>query len=204
MKAGEMLIDFALFVALIVFSISCFVYFILGDRFDLILEFLRSLILFSFFGVLLAFKLKSNEKRKKKKERDGNLEMELWFSFMDKAKSEYFLYSLPIIIIVLPILYGSGLDIFDVLKALVIFALSYSWQRLLFTKKGSYDKQGITVKINYTDKIKGDIMVFSLPLIMILLPSIFLVPLSNLDLVQAALVFVIAVVWQQFLFSKQE
>ncbi|HMB65979.1 MAG TPA: hypothetical protein VKO42_03805 [Patescibacteria group bacterium] len=204
MKAGEMLIDFALFVALIVFSISCFVYFILGDRFDLILEFLRSLIPFSFFGVLLAFKLKSNEKRKKKKERDGNLETELWFSFMDKAKSEYFLYSLPIIIIVLPILYGSGLDIFDVLKALVIFALSYSWQRLLFTKKGSYDKQGITVKINYTDKIKGDIMVFSLPLIMILLPSIFLVPLSNLDLVQAALVFVIAVVWQQFLFSKQE
>lgn len=204
MKAGEMLIDFAIFVTLIVFSISCFVYFILGDRFDLILEFLRSLIPFSFFGVLLAFKLKSNKKKKKKKERDGNMEMELWLSFMDKAKSEYFLYSLPTIIIVLPIIYGSGLDIFDILKAIAVFALSYSWQRLLFTKKGSYDKQGITIKINYTDKIKGDIIVFSLPLIMILIPSTFLVPLSNLDLFQAALVFIAAATWQQFLLSKQE
>lgn len=203
MTAKELILDFITLLFIIFLGVFSLVYFVLGDKFHLVLEFLRALIPLSFFGLLLAFKLRTNEKRKKKRESEGNLEMELWLSYIDKAKSEYFLYSLPVVLIFIPVVSTGTLDIFDVLQAGTCFALAYLWQRSLFRKKGEYDKKGITIKINYSDKIKGDALAFSLPIITLLLPSIFLTPLDKYDIAQAIVVFMIAVFWQYFIFSKE-
>lgn len=203
MTAKDLFIDFLNLVFLISLIIFSLFYFVLEDNFHLALKFLRSLIPLSFFGLMLAFRLKLNEKRRKKKEREGGLEMELWLSYMDKAKSEFFLYSLPITILFIPMAFTMTANILDILQALTVFVLAYLWQRILFIKRGSFDREGISIKLKYSDKIKGDVLTFSLPLIVLLLPSIFLIPLDVCDIAQATTVFLISVFWQFFLFSKE-
>lgn len=202
MRAKDIFLDFLNLLFLIFLIISSLVYFILGDNFEQVIKIMKALTPLSFFGLLIAFKLRMNKKRKNKKEREGNLTMELWFCYGDKAKSEYFLYSLPLVLLIIPVIRGHLPEITDILKALAVFGGGLWWHRHLFITKGESQKNGISVYMSYIDKIKGDVVIFFFPVIVILISAVFSV-VGIMDLVQAALVLILGILWQQFLLSKE-
>jgi len=133
--AKDILIDFINFIfAVIVIGLSI-IYFIAGDNFDNFRRLLESLAPLAVLGVIFLINLKLWREKAKKKEREGNMDVTLRLTFIDKLKSDIFLFLLPAVSLSLAFIINKVVGITDIVVALAVFAVAYFWQKWLFSKE---------------------------------------------------------------------
>ena len=135
MSAKDLLITFINTVFLIIVVGLTIVYFIAGDNFLVFKQIMESLVPFGCFGLLFLVNLRFWRQDAKKKEREGNLEVTLHLTFVDKLKSDIFLFSLPVVLMGIAFAANGKVGLADVLEALMVFIIAYLWEKWLFSKE---------------------------------------------------------------------
>jgi hypothetical protein len=133
--AKDLLIDFINFsFAVIIIGLSI-LYFIAGDNFENFRRVLESLVPFGGLAVLFLVNLKFWREKAKKKEREGNMEITLQLNFFDKLKSDFVLFLLPAVILLIAFAANKKISLTDIFEALAVFIIAYLWQKWLFGKE---------------------------------------------------------------------
>jgi hypothetical protein len=133
--AKDILIDFINFVFAIIIIGLAILYFIAGNNFDNFRHFLESLAPLAVLAVIFLINLKLWRAKAKKKEREGNLDLNLRLNFVDKLKSDIFLFLLPAAVLLIAFIVNKIVGVTDILEALAVFAIAYFWQKWLFSKE---------------------------------------------------------------------
>lgn len=85
----------------------------------------------------------------------------------------------------------------------IIFLIKLKLGRSDLSKRKREDNMTVTLYLTYFDKIKSNIIVFSLPIIICLLAFFINKKVGVIDVMQASIAFIIAYVWQESLFKKE-
>lgn len=133
--AKDIFIDFLNFVFGIVIVGLSILYFIAGDNFENFKRTLESLIPFGFLGIFFLVNLKLWREKAKKKEREGNMDITIRLTFIDKLKSDLVLFIVPATILLIAFFVKKRLGLIDVFEASSAFAIVYIWQKWLFSKE---------------------------------------------------------------------
>ncbi len=130
-----MLIDFLNMVFAIMLISGTIIYVVSGDNFEKLSALIQSLSPIGFFGVALMTILKFRRVQFRKRERDINLDLVLKLSFSDKMFADLISFSLPLVIILLPLFKYGQIFLLDLIQALVVLACLLLWHKYLFSKE---------------------------------------------------------------------
>jgi hypothetical protein len=119
-----------------------------------------------------------------------------------------------IAIIICTIIYFTTGDNFENFKRLMeslvpfaililIFMVNWRLWRQTARKRESEGNMGITLEMTYMDKLKGDLVVFTLPAAVLLIAFLSDKHVGATAVLEAVAVFVIAYLWQKWLFGKE-
>jgi putative flippase GtrA len=133
--AKDMIIDFINFSFGVIIIGLVILYFIAGDNFENFKRFMETLAPFIGLAILFLINLKMWRLRARKKEREGNLEITLQLAYFDKLKSDFFVFLLPISLLLISRFSNGRITLTDIVEALVIFILAFFWQKWLFGKE---------------------------------------------------------------------
>ena len=196
--AYEMAIDFIATALMIVMSVFCFFYFILGNRMGLAEDIARFFAVVSIFGILFIYSAKV-EKNKAKKDicKESLDDIIVYFSRIDKVKNLAIIFLQIAIILSLAAIDGAINNI-DGLQVFLFFIFSFLWHLYIFRKR---DGSQIMYATNY-DKIKDRVFVFFLP-IMVIGVAIFCKKIDIIDQLQALSVFLLQYFWHKYLIRKK-
>jgi|GEM_PF-1180590 hypothetical protein len=135
MTAKDLMIDFINLVFTIIIIGLAIIYFIAGDNFENFKKILESLAPLGLLMILFLINLKFWQEKAKKKQREGNMEIILRLNFFDKLKSDFIVFSMPTIILLIAFFARGQVDLFDLIEALIVFVLAYLGQKWLFSKE---------------------------------------------------------------------
>jgi hypothetical protein len=135
MSAKDILIGFINFIFAILVVFGAIFYFISGDNFVTFRHILESLAPFALLALVFLINFKFWREKAKKKEREGNLDLTLRLTFIDKFKSDVFLFLLPVVSLAIAFIVNRGIGKTDILSASAIFIIAYLWQKWLFSKE---------------------------------------------------------------------
>jgi len=135
MTAKDLFIDFINFIFLIIIVGLTIIYIIAGDNFLVFKQIMESLAPFGALGILFLVNFRFWREKSKKKEREGNLEITLHLTFVDKLKSDVFIFSLPAVLMGIAFVANGKVGPADVLEALTVFIVGYLWEKWLFGKE---------------------------------------------------------------------
>lgn len=200
MKAREMIFDFLNDSFLLVISLFFFFYFFLGGRLEQASALVKMFIPLAIFLLFLLIKTKFNARRYRKYKNEFNLDQKVcYLTDSDKIKDAVVVLSLPAVMLGFTAL-DKYVDIIDILQASAVFIVSYAWHLKIFRPKDEY---GELVYITNSDKIKDEVIIFLLPVIVIAITLLF----GRIDLVdnfQAVSVFVVMHFWRLILFKNRK
>jgi hypothetical protein len=137
MKAKEIFFDFIHHAITLVIIGFIIIYFIAGDRFGTFIEVMRSLIPIGIFGLIFLIMLKIHRIKTKKdrlSDKEDDTEIVLYLNYFDRLKSDVFIFSLPIIILLISLFKDREVNKTDIFQATAAFLLMYLWQKFLFRK----------------------------------------------------------------------
>jgi hypothetical protein len=135
LTAKDLLIDFINFIFFLVIVGFCILYFIAGDNFNVFRLVLESLVPFGVLGAFFLINLKFWRQKARKKEREGNLGIILELNFIDKLKSDLFLFVLPVAVLAIAFAARGRVGAVDISAGGAVFAIAYFWQKWLFSKE---------------------------------------------------------------------
>ncbi len=197
-RAKDLIIDFFNYALLLVLIIFCLTFFIVGNRLAIFTEFIKLLMPLAYFGIFFLIRIKFDRETLKKRKKEDNLnEIIKYLTKLDKIKDLIIISFLSIIIFVIAMI-GGGIDVFDILQAIIAFFTMFFWHLVLFRKRKNIN--GL-MYITYFDKIKDEMVIFLLPIIII---SIVLVNknVNVVDFLQAFIPFLAIYVWHQYYLVK--
>lgn len=131
----DMIIDFLNMIFAIMLISGIIIYIVSGDNFEKLSTLFQSLSPIGFFGVALMTVLKFRRIQFKKRERDINLDLILKLSFSDKMFADIFTFSIPLVIILLPLFKYGQIFIMDMVQGLIILLFLLLWHKYLFSKE---------------------------------------------------------------------
>jgi hypothetical protein len=135
MTAKGLIIDFLNLIFLLLVVGLTIIYFIAGDNFDNFKRIMESLAPFGGLGILFLVNLKFWRQKAKKKERDGDFDVNLHLTVVDKLRSDFFLFLLPICVLLIAFAANGKVGVLDVIEAGTVFIVAYLWQKWLFSKE---------------------------------------------------------------------
>jgi len=200
MKAKFLIIDFIntlFFFGIIGFTIT---YFIVGDRLIIFTRFLRSLIPFSYYGLLFLYKVRNSADDFEKFRKEDTLdEIIVYFSDLDIIKDLVIITGIPIFIIGLAFL-GPQVDIADILQAVLTFTIMLIWHLILFKRKEQISR--LRYATNF-DRIKDSIVIFLLPIFIVSISLIANRYIDMIDMLQSGIPFLVMYFWRKILFKQE-
>jgi hypothetical protein len=135
MKAKEMFLDFlnvAFFILIVVFAIF---FFVLWGYFDSFVELLKNLGPFIIFGAGLAITLKIDAKRYKKRKAEGNLDIMLQLTYIDKIKTDITIFGLPLLLCFIPLIMRGTVNLTNLFQAVMAFLIIMLFRQSMFSKE---------------------------------------------------------------------
>lgn len=135
MSGKNILIDFINVVFTLILITFCIFYFTVGNRFQNFTEIMKALVPLAFFGILFLVKLKLSRLHLEKRKQEDNLYITLNLTYFDKIKSNLIVFSLPIIVCMVPFIINRTVDLISILQACVVFIITYVWQEAIFKKE---------------------------------------------------------------------
>jgi len=133
--AKDILIDFINFIFAVTIIGLAILYFIAGNNFENFRRVLEALAPLAVLVMIFLVNLKLWREKAKKKEREGNLDLTLQLTFVDKLKSDIFLFLLPAAVLLVAFIVNQRVGLVDILEALAVFIVAYLWQKWLFGKE---------------------------------------------------------------------
>lgn len=118
-----------------------------------------------------------------------------------------FLIGLTILFIISP---GNFQTVMKVMQAIIpfsafgiLFLIKSKISRTEVNKKKADNDTGLTLNLTYMDKMKGELLVFILPIIIIVISFFGDTGYNINDFFQAAFAFLVMYMWQRSLFNKR-
>lgn len=127
--------DFITYAFLIFLIGFCIIFFIAGDRVDMISDFMKSLFPLAIFGVFFLIKTKFGRYEFKKRRDESNLGIALQLTYIDKLLGDLIAFTLPILIIAIALFFNGKVDFIDIIQASAAFLAMYLWEKRLFNKE---------------------------------------------------------------------
>lgn len=135
MSGKNILIDFINVVFTLILIAFCIFYFTVGNRFQNFTAIMKALVPLAFFGILFLVRLKLSRLHLEKRKQEDNLYITLNLTYFDKIKSNLIVFSLPILICLIPFMINRTVDLISILQACVVFIITYVWQEAIFKKE---------------------------------------------------------------------
>lgn len=135
MTAKDTILEFINLIFLVLLIGFCIFFFVSGDRFAAFTVLLKSLTPVAFFGIILLIKNRFNRQQVRKRQEENNLDITLRLTYFDRLKTDFVVFSLPMIVLLIPIIFVRKIDALDLLQASAAFAIFYFWQKFLFKKE---------------------------------------------------------------------
>jgi phosphatidylglycerophosphate synthase len=135
MSGKELMLDFLTYAFLIFLICFCIVFFIAGDRVEMVSDFIKSLFPLAIFGVFFLIKTKFGRQEFKKRSKENNLDITLRLTYIDKLISNLITFSLPILIIAIALFFKGKVDFVDIIQASAAFLVMYLWEKRLFNRE---------------------------------------------------------------------
>ncbi|MFH1661823.1 MAG: hypothetical protein ABIA02_01885 [Candidatus Falkowbacteria bacterium] len=85
----------------------------------------------------------------------------------------------------------------------IAFLIKLKLSRRILKKRTREDNLSIILYLTYFDKLKTDIIIYLLPIIVLLISFIYDRNVDLVDIFQALIVFLIVYFWQKMLFKKE-
>jgi hypothetical protein len=133
--AKDIFIDFLNLVFTLVIIGLSILYFIAGDNFENFKRTLESLVPFGILAIFFLINLKIWREKAKKKEREGNMDITIRLTFIDKLKSDLILFLVPATVLFIAFFVKKSVGLIDILEALTVFIIVFLWQKWLFSKE---------------------------------------------------------------------
>ncbi|SRR6056297_503254 len=135
LNAKDIAIEFinALFTIFIVSG--TILYFIAGDNFEEFKIFLKSLSPIAVFVLILLILIKIKRRTFKKRSKEGNLDLLLRLTYMDKIKADLIAFLTPVVILIIPLIKYGRIYSLDLIQALVCFIILMLWHKYIFGKE---------------------------------------------------------------------
>ncbi len=127
------LIDFINFILIWTIMVFLFAIIFLGSRIELLSNFFKAFIPLAFFSLifLLVWKIERNKLNKLKYK--NMTEITLYLNYNYKFADRMIIFSLPILIIAIALARG-GVEIYDIIQALVVVVILCVWHNIFFKK----------------------------------------------------------------------
>lgn len=134
MQGKDIIINF--FTAIFFLLIMAFATFssVMWMYFDNLVEILQNISPFIIFGVGLLIVLRIDIKRYKIKREEGDLDIELNLTYMDKIKTNFIMFGLPLVLCIIPLIFQGSINIFNIFQSLVAFFVILLFRNSLFQK----------------------------------------------------------------------
>jgi len=134
MQGKDIIINF--FTAIFFLLIMAFATFssVMWMYFDNLVEILQNISPFMIFGVGLLIVLRMDIKRYKIKREEGDLDIELNLTYMDKIKTNFIMFGLPLVLCIIPLIFQGSINIFNIFQSLVAFFVILLFRNSLFQK----------------------------------------------------------------------
>ena len=133
--AKDIFIDFInLIFGLTIIGLSI-IYFIAGNHFETFRRIMESLAPFGVLGIFFLIAFKLWRQKAKKREREGNMNISLELTFVDKLKSDLFVFLLPAVVLGIAFIANGRVALTDVFSAAAVLALAYLWEKWIFSKE---------------------------------------------------------------------
>ena len=136
MTGKDALIDFASYVVALLMIAFVVFFIILGDRFDVVMNFFMSIIPFAVFALISIVILNIRKKEIKKKKDDSNYELTLFLNYGDRLTSDMVFTGVPLLILVTGFIMKFSIQKDDVIQACLVFAVLYFYFKALYRKAG--------------------------------------------------------------------
>lgn len=129
------MLDFLTYAFLIFLICFCIVFFIAGNRVEMISDFMKSLFPLAIFGVFFLIKTKFGRYEFKKRSKENDLDITLRLTYIDKLLGDLITFALPILIIAIALFFKGKVDFVDIIQASAAFLAMYLWEKRLFNKE---------------------------------------------------------------------
>jgi hypothetical protein len=133
--AKDIFIDFLNLVFTLVIVGLSILYFIASDNFENFKRILESLVPFGVLAIFFLVNLKIWREKAKKKEREGNMDITIRLTFIDKLKSDLILFLVPAAVLLVAFFIKKSVGLIDIFEALIVFIIVFLWQKWLFSKE---------------------------------------------------------------------
>lgn len=127
--------DFITYAFLLFLIGFCIVFFIAGNRVEMITDLMRSLVPLAIFSVFFLVKTKFDRYEFKKRSKENDLDITLRLTYIDKLIGNLIAFTLPILIIAIALFFKGETDFIDIIQASAAFLVIYFWQKRLFDKE---------------------------------------------------------------------
>lgn len=194
MKGFKIIIDFINFAFLLGLIVFILLYIIIGDRLDAFTNIAKALVPVAyFFGMLLLGFRMDRDKIEKIRKEDKLDEIIRYLDKTDSIKDIVVIITLPVTVLLLAMI--NEVNTYDIIQAITAFVLMYLWHMVIFRRKE--DMAGIQFMTNF-DKIKDQIVIFLLPLVIVTIPfGIGLI--DTIDFLQTFAVFILMYGWRKIM-----
>jgi hypothetical protein len=135
MGAKDMFLDFLNIVFSVLIIIFAIFFFVLWGYFDSFTELLKNIAPLAVFGSGLIIALKINGKKYKKRESEGNLDIVLRLTYMDKIKMDLITFGLPLILCAIPLIMHGSVSLINIFQAMIAFLTMILFKQSLFSKE---------------------------------------------------------------------
>lgn len=202
MNAKDLLMDFLNYAFLIGVVVFFIVFFIVGDRFEIFTNILRSLTPIAVFSVFFLFFYKRKRRQKKKKTIDENGDLDevlIYLKLKDKLKDLAIIATITVGNIILQLVFYE-VATHDLIQIFIIFFIMILWNLYLLRANSQDDYIGLTFK----KIIDDEVVIFLLPLIFYTLGYISGKIPELMDIFQALILMVAMYIWHYILFKKKD
>ncbi|MBU4257236.1 hypothetical protein KJ586_01485 [Patescibacteria group bacterium] len=135
MSGKELMLDFLTYAFLIFLICFCIVFFIAGNRVEMVSDFIKSLFPLAIFAVFFLIKTKFSRYEFKKRSKENDPDITLRLTYVDKLLGDLITFSLPILIIAIALFFKGKVDFVDIIQASAAFLVMYLWEKRLFNKE---------------------------------------------------------------------
>jgi hypothetical protein len=135
MSGKDLMLDFLSLVFAIVLIGFAIFYFIVGNRIEQASMIMTMIAPFGLFASILLIRLRVLQRDYKDRKENNNTDIILYLGFMDKLKTEILVYLTPMLVLVLPIILGQGMQTIFFAQAVIVFLSMYLWHVYIFKKQ---------------------------------------------------------------------
>lgn len=129
------MLDFLTYAFLIFLICFCIVFFIAGNRVEMISDLMRSLVPLAIFAVFFLIKTKFDRYEFGKRRKENNFDITLRLTYTDKFFGNLITFALPILIIAIALFFKGKVDFVDIIQASAAFLVMYLWEKRLFNRE---------------------------------------------------------------------